>query len=336
MVQEKAFQIKIEPKLNRQSSALLGSLGKAGSTGTGISALGATGIAGGIALLVSQLKVFQPVINIVKGIFQMLGQFLQPVADIIILLLRPILQILKPILIVVRQIMVPFRQLAFSLSRQAGEALREGRVADFTALTGLSLVAITTGVQAVFGFFSKEIIKSLIGSVGELLKGLIDAMAFVFGGIINFFGGDVEALAGIAKGFIDDGIKVAKDAIDFGVASFISAQTFLIAKAAATLGADVSKEFGAVNDMLRELFIGGENSFIGTFDSLTSGFESSLGSLIDVFRDKLNELNSLSGGGGGDFISRGIALGRGSTGGARIVGFDTRRSNSNIFPSTTA
>ncbi|KKK50320.1 hypothetical protein LCGC14_3126220, partial [marine sediment metagenome] len=94
MVQEHAFTI----KLNDQTKGLLKSLR---SPVAAAGAIAGAAFAGGkgIVELIAQLKVFQPVINMVKGIVNMLGQFLQPIADVVILLLMPILQILKPILI---------------------------------------------------------------------------------------------------------------------------------------------------------------------------------------------------------------------------------------------
>jgi len=308
MVQEKAFQIKIEPKLNRQSRSLLGSLGTATGLSAGIGGFAAGGLAGGVAgLLISQLKVFQPVISLVKGIVQMLSQFLQPITDVVILLLMPILQILKPILIVVRQIMQPFRQLAFSLSRQASQALREGDTGQAAGLFGLSIAAIGLGVEAVFAFFLKESI-----------KGFIDAIGTLFTFIFPFLEDQINA-----------GIKAAKDAIDFGVAALITTQAFAISKAATALGADVTKEFGNIIDTMNKLFIGDENSFKASFDSMTDAMQNDLQPKLD---DALGSfLGSL-----GSFIDdiKAKAEAFSSSAGARsFAGAATRRARDNIFQS---
>ncbi len=299
MVQEKAFQIKIEPKMNRQTSGLLESLGK-----TGASALGGIGkFAGiaGIAAIIASLKVFQPVINIAKNILNMLGQFLQPIADVVILLLQPILQILKPILIIVRQIMAPFRQLAFSLSRQAGQALQAGNKAEATGLFGLSIAAIGTGISAVFAFFSKEIIKSFLDGLGEIFKV-----------IFPFFAEK-----------IDLGVKLGKDAIDFGVTSLITAQSFAIAKAAQAFGADVSTEFGNIVDLMNTLFIGEDNSFKSVFDTMTNVMQNSIQPELETATG--NFLGAL------DSFIIGINNRASQINGGGTVASATRRARDNIF-----
>ena len=268
MVQEKAFRI----KLNTDTKSLVSGLRKGGAGAAGLGGLAGGPLIAGIGLIVSQLKVFQPVVSMVKAIVNIIGEFLRPVSDVIILLLMPILQILKPILIIVRQIMQPFRQAAFKFMNEAGKAFREGDTAKGAALTALSLAEIGLGVEAVGLFFTKEILKTMI-----------DSFAGLFGPLLSFFGINV-----------DDAVKVAKDSIDLAASTLIATSGARIAMIGAMLGVDISREFTSQIAMLRVLFITGDNSFISVFDSLTSGFESSLGSLIGVFRSKLDELNSLS------------------------------------------
>lgn len=298
MVIEKAAQI----KLNKESKGLLASLGKSPTTAGAAAGLGFAG-ATGIASLVAGLKVFEPIVNIVKKTLDLLSQFLQPIADVILLLLMPILQILKPILIVVRQIMQPFRQLAFSLSRQAGQALREGDKTEAAGLFGLSFAALGLGVEAVFAFFTKETIKGFISSLGELFKAIFPFLSDQ----------------------IDVGIKAAQDSIDFAVASLITTQAFAISKAATELGADVTREFGNIVGLMNKMFIGEDNSFKATFDALTTvmtdklqpeldealgNFSSSLGNFVDDINAK----------------ARGIRSGAGSA-----VASGARRAIDNIF-----
>ncbi|KKK65940.1 hypothetical protein LCGC14_2969100, partial [marine sediment metagenome] len=177
-----------------------------------------------------------------------------------------------------------------SLSRQAGEALQEGNRAQAAGLFGLSIQAIGVGVEAVIAFFLKESIKGFITGIGELFKA-----------IFPFFSEQ-----------IDFGIQAAKDAIDFGIATLITTQSFAIAKAAQILGADVSTEFENIIRLMNQLFIGEDNSFKATFDAMTSaminevnpdlnnalgGFLSSLNSFIS---DIKSQAASFGGGGGGD------------------------------------
>ncbi|HEC63911.1 MAG TPA: hypothetical protein ENI23_01305 [bacterium] len=267
MAIEKVFRI----KLNTDTKGLVGGLRKGAAGSAGLGGLAGGPLIAGIGLIVSQLKVFQPVVNMVKTIVNVLGQFLRPVSDVILLLLMPILQILKPILVVVRQIMQPFRQLAFSLSRQASQALQTGQPAQAASLFALSIGAIGTGVQAVLGFFVKEFTKSFLGGLGEIFKV-----------IFPFFAGK-----------IDEGVGLAKDAIDFGIASLITTQSFLIVKAADVLGADVSKEFSGIVSMMDKLFIGPENSFASVFNSMTDIMQDQINpSLNDAAGNFLGGLNS--------------------------------------------
>lgn len=279
---EKAFSIKFNPKMNGETKGLLRSLSKsAGGVAGGLgAAAGAAGPAGIMAALVASLKVFEPIRKIAGQIVNMLGEFLRPISDVILLLLRPILQILRPILLVVRQIMAPFRQAAFALSRQAGQAFREGDMARGTALVGLSIAEIAVGIQAVGLFFMKEMLKTLIDSFGQL-----------FGPLFSFFG--IE---------IDNAVKLAKDAIDFAAGTLIAAQAFAIATAAQALGADISTEFTAQVAVLKKFFVGEDNSFSSTFknftdkmiDSLIPEMDGALNSMINSFEGAAARIRNIN------------------------------------------
>jgi len=275
--------------------------------------LGKVGIASaGIAVLIGFLDAFKPIINIAKQIIKVLFEFLRPIADVILLLLMPVLQIIKPILQVVRQIMAPFRQLAFSLSRQAVQAGREGDTTAAAGLFALSFQAMGLGIQAVFGFFTKSIVDQLVDLSGFLIKQVTGVLISLVGPILSFFGVNVaEVITGI-EGFIDRGTKTLKDIMAFSFSTLISVQALGIAKAAESLGGDVSTEYQKVNDILGELFIGGENSFKSTFENMTVAFEGTLVNLDDVllgpngivakFQRAANEINAIDinvGGSGG-------------------------------------
>ena len=179
-------------------------------------------------------------------------------------MLAPILQILKPILQVFRQIMSPFRKLAFSLSRQAVQAQREGDTAAAAGLFGLSFTAILTGVQAVFAFLGKGIIDQIVDVSAFVLKGIAGIFLNFVGPLLSLFGVNVDDVIDFVNGKIDSGAQIVKDGLAVGLAGIFSAQTFVIVSAAQALGADVSSEFSEVNKTLRDVFVGESNSFIST------------------------------------------------------------------------
>lgn len=281
--------------------------------------LGKVGLAaGGIGILIALLDAFKPIVNIAKQVVKMLFEFLRPIADMVVLLLIPILQIIKPILQVVRQIMAPFRQLAFKLSREAVQAGKEGDPLAAAGLFGLSFQAIATGVQAVFGFFGKTLIDQIVDLSGFLLKQITGVLISLIGPILSFFGVNVDNVIISIEGFIDRGTKFIKDAMGFGLATIFSLETLGIAKMAELLGADVSKEYQKVNDILGEIFIGEKSSFKSTFENMTTAFENTLlpkfddvllgpDGIVAKFQKAADDINSINiqgqGGGGGGFFS---------------------------------
>lgn len=280
--------------------------GAAGSLGT------ALGIGALVGVAVQILSQFKSVTSIAGVIIKVLIEFLRPIADVVLLLLMPVLQILRPILQVVRQIMAPFRQLAFSLSRQGSEALREGDTGQAAGLFALSFQAILTGVQAVFGFFTQGILSQIIDASGFLLKGIFNIMATLIGPILQFFGVNVEQLVLGFEEKIDGATKLMKDGLALGLATIFSLEALGIAKLAEQLGADVSLEYKKVNDTLGELFIGEENSFKATFEDMTDAFENSVtnfdnvllgpNGLVSKFEEAANRIGNIqvsAGGGGG-------------------------------------
>ena len=282
--------------------------------GIGLIAGGIGGIAIAAIEILKQLEVFKPILTIAKGIIKVLGEFLRPISDVIVLLLLPILQILKPILLVVRQIMAPFRRLAFSLGRQAAEARAGGDTAAATGLQALSIAAIGQGVVATFAFLTQGIVTSMIDTATFILQSLVGILGTFLAPILSLFGVNADEVVSFLNGKITEGAQIAKDSIGVGIAVVLSTQTALIVAAAAALGADVSTEFGAVNQTLGDLFVGDTNSFKSTFDDFTVGLETqvgnidnALGGLIDRMKARAEEINAIDvrsgGGGGGGFLN---------------------------------
>lgn len=312
---------------------------KTGGLLTGI--LGKVGIAaGGIGLLISALNTFDVLVNVVKQIVKVLFEFLRPVVDVVLLLLGPILQMLKPILQVARQIMAPFRQLAFSLSRQAVQAGKEGDTIAAAGLFQLSFQAILSGVSATMTFFSKGILDQIIDLSLFLVKQISGVLIAMITPILAMFGINTGEVIDGVNDFIDSGAKLIKDAMGFGIATIFSVETLGISKAAEILGADVSTEYQKINDMLGEVFVGGGSSFKTTFDEMTASFENTLIGLDDVLlgpdgivskfqkaADQINNINVRGSGGGG---RTGFGVFGGAAGGRPIT-----RSNQFVNPLTS-
>lgn len=320
-----AFKIPISLELDAKSKSFVEDLknsvsGVANKAGVGGGAV-AGGVAGGLigtgigAILEVVGKIlsnFKGLMNLAGTVIKVLVEFLRPIADVIMLLLMPILQILKPILIVVRQIMAPFRQIAFNLSKEGAQALREGDQGKAAGLFGLSIAESLLGVQAVFSFLTAGIIEQLTTLGGETLKLLTSAIGNLFRPLLEFFGINVDkAIIGI-NNFIDNGIKGVNDAIKVSLGIALSAQQLGIAELAAKLGVDISSEFTTVNDTLREFLVGSDNSFVSKFDELTTDFENrlipemgnALDSMVSKFETAAERINNINVRGGGTSFGR--------------------------------
>jgi hypothetical protein len=300
-------------------------------------------IGGGIASLEDFIKKvlsgFKNLTQLTSTIIKVVLEFLRPIADVVMLLLMPVLQILKPILVVVRQIMAPFRQIAFQLSREGAKALGEGDTAKAAGLFGLSIQQGLLGVQAVFGFLTTGILEQLSTLGGEVLKLLTTVIGNLFRPILEFFGVNVDKTIQDINSFIDSGIKTMNDAVRLALGISFSAQQLLIAKLAEQLGVDISEGMTEVNNVLRDKLVGSDNSFIATFDEMTTSFENSLtkfdnvllgdNGIVAKFEEAANRLDSAGGGGGGISFRGGT-----SAGNARFlstIGFQGQSTRSGVI-----
>jgi hypothetical protein len=120
-----------------------------------------TGFGNIVDLLKSITSGFSSLLRIISLLERLVSFLLKPIADVITVLLFPLLILLKPIAAAVREIMTPFTQLAFQAigkSREAAEAGNLGESADFMAiafmdvLSGLSFVLQTIFAQQIVMF----------------------------------------------------------------------------------------------------------------------------------------------------------------------------------------
>lgn len=297
----------------KQSTSKIGGAisGTAKKTGDGISGAVGGGVVGGligsgigtlIAVASKILGSFKSLNAVVGNLLKVIGELLRPIADVIIVLLQPILQILKPIIKLVQQIMQPFRKLSLSLSRQAGEALREGDQAKATGLFALSITAALEGLTAVISFLFKSVLDQIVTLSGEMLKGLVIILGNLLNPILSVFGANTQEIVDSINAQIDNATKVTRDAMGFALASLFSAKALGIAKLADKLGADVSDEYKSINDMLSKVFVGSENSFKSTFDNfrikmedtLIPDMDSALTEMTTKFQDAADRINKIS------------------------------------------
>ncbi len=139
--------------------------------------------------------IIKPIKTALLGVIKLVAQLLRPVADVILLILQPILLFLKPIIKVFNDIMRPFRTLAFGLMKQASEAFKSGNMVQGSALSGLAITTIFTGLaNALLGVIG-ELVKMMYSTVVDMIKFLfINPLLNVFGGMITFFGGNVDEI----------------------------------------------------------------------------------------------------------------------------------------------
>jgi len=111
----------------------------------------AVGISVGVTVIMNLLKdmvwSLKPVMSIVSAIGKMLGMFLQPIAEMLLFLLKPILVILRPLVTTFRDLMRPLTALLREASATLGMAVASG---DLVAIGQIVLLAITpllTGIN---------------------------------------------------------------------------------------------------------------------------------------------------------------------------------------------
>jgi hypothetical protein len=166
---------------------------------------------GGILTMVTQLafigkigydmlQIFKPVFSIMTLIGKLLGQFLQPIAQIMVLLLRPILILLRPILNTYKTMMRPFQDI---ITRAGGDiAILAGR-GDTGSAIAVTGVMLGTLIKSSFFILANTFGKLLAGAVALVIKGLatliIGALTFLLLPVTMALDFVLDILKGIAQ-----------------------------------------------------------------------------------------------------------------------------------------
>ncbi len=230
---------------------------------------------------------FKTVLNIAKVILKVLGEFLRPIADVIMLMLLPVLQILKPILMIVRQIMAPFRKAALQLSAEGGKALREGRTGDAAALFGLSIQTGLAGLNAVVLTLFKDVVNLIIIGIGEFVKVIVDTVLTGFAFVVGIFSSGaakklLEFRDNVLVG-IDETVENITDTIDGAVAVMIGVQAKVITELAEKFGVDLKDTFlPDVVKVIENVVVDGDNSIWAAFRDNLINFENEVGGAVDT------------------------------------------------------
>lgn len=155
-------------------------------------------------------RAFQPVMNLIESGVKLLSELLRPIADIMIILLQPLLAIIKPIVVAMRTLMAPFKKAAMQLSAEGTKAIMGG---DVTA--GIEM--LMTSVGAMIGPFvtivTAEALKLasniLLSGVEVLLNGIL----VLFAPVLQAFGVDIEATQAKISEFMGNARETVNEAI---------------------------------------------------------------------------------------------------------------------------
>lgn len=128
------YVIRIVPESVSDSS-------KGGSSG-GSSGLGGLGGKLGAILAVAgvALSILKPMMPMIKGLGKMIGEFLRPIAEVIMMLLAPILSLMRPILITFKALMAPFKQAAMTGIAAAQKLIGQGMQLGMDTPEGSGLI----------------------------------------------------------------------------------------------------------------------------------------------------------------------------------------------------
>lgn len=191
--------------------------------------MGILGIAGGFALLVSSSKSLQ---KIIEKIGKMIMLVLRPIGDMLAILFMPLMMLIKPLAVFMNALFRPF--------------LTESRKAFSVGMKFFSMGMKEKGTEAMFAgiqLMAMPIIKLLVIAIGQGMKTTIDLFFLPFEFLLNIIKGiggylsatglpvlsqlgdalvsigdtglsSITYLKDMAKGLIDDGVKLVVDYID--------------------------------------------------------------------------------------------------------------------------
>lgn len=228
--------------------------GKGGGGGIAAALGGILKTLGPIAIAISILTQFRPLMSMIKGIMRILTEFLRPIADVIMIFLYPILQTLKPILQVVRQIIAPFRQIAYGLMAEAGKARAAGDMVGAAKLQGVAMSAMMMGVSATIMALFGEVLKLIISNIGISMMMLVDFIAQVLSVIFPKSAEKITEVSENIQASIQDSIEGASQMIDLGVAFAITSMGYAIETQLNLLGIDAPPMVVSAIDKIKGSF----------------------------------------------------------------------------------
>jgi hypothetical protein len=178
-----------------------------GSDGGGSSIGGKGGGAGGVAMLLGKVAAiakivtdifwaFKPVISVISQMMKMIGLFLQPIAEAIILIIRPLMEMLKPVVLIFKTMMAPF----MNIVRQASSLMsKQGGSGDFSGMMQTGLFIMQTVLSPMILILANIFGKMIFVEGGKMIKNVIinlvaDVMGLLFGAIDKIFGTDLKGL----------------------------------------------------------------------------------------------------------------------------------------------
>ncbi len=217
--------------------------------------------AGGVIGIISQiLSQFKPLMSIVKAISRILIEFLRPIADMVMIMLMPILMILKPILMVFKTLMAPFRALAMRLGAAAGAAFAAGETAEGALLMTAALDAMAEGIVFAMALILAQVIDMMTGwdLTGRVL-GHLDEVKEDINKILEL---DTKDLIKEIKKQADKGLSAAVTVVQWSVMGiltpFIEKMSEFAEDGAKAIGNAISRWRAAFESALGGTMKGGE------------------------------------------------------------------------------
>jgi hypothetical protein len=224
-------------------------------------------IEGAVSLIAQQ---FGGLTSLVKGIGRIIIEFLRPIADVITILLMPVLAILRPILMVFRTIMAPFRKAALQLSASGAQDMANGNFGEGFAKSIGALQLLFTGVNIVLLKLMEEVVKAA-------LTGLTYLLAVSVASTLSLFGFSFDAVFG----FIMEKGKLVTDAVEYGFGTAAAVLSLQSAEMLKMLGGDVTQFVKDIQPMLTGVFISDDNSLKNQFITNTATLLSSITPVLE-------------------------------------------------------
>jgi len=145
-----------------------------------------------------------------SALSRLVGQLLRPIADVVIILLQPLLQMWKPIIKMFNELIRPYRRMAMSIMSQNKAAPGSSDwLKNIAASTGVMLTGFAVAIMAVV----KEAMKISLTLFATLAKTFINPIIATL--IDAILPGDwYSAILTKLNGLTDSGVISAGDALD--------------------------------------------------------------------------------------------------------------------------